>query len=80
MKRRRGQGRGPLVILALILAASAALRLGSGVGAAMATGAEEPVAEVMPVTPLGRSAGRVLPSCSTAAPVEAKVSTEVRVI
>jgi flagellar motility protein MotE (MotC chaperone) len=36
MIRRRATGRGPLVILALILAASAALRLGSGVGAALA--------------------------------------------
>ena len=36
MMRRKAGGRGPLVILALILAASAALRLGSGVGAALA--------------------------------------------
>ena len=37
---RRKSGRGALVILALILAASGALRLGAGVGAAMANSAE----------------------------------------
>ena len=38
---RRKMGRGALVILALILASSGALRIGSGVGAAMANAAAE---------------------------------------
>ena len=38
---RRKTGRGALVILALILASSGALRIGSGIGAAMASAAED---------------------------------------
>lgn len=44
---RRKSGRGALVILALVLASSGALRLGSGFGAAMANNAEKD-----PSTPL----------------------------
>jgi hypothetical protein len=38
---RRKTGRGALVILALVLASSGALRIGSGIGAAMANAAED---------------------------------------
>jgi flagellar motility protein MotE (MotC chaperone) len=48
MTRRRAGGRGPLVILALILGASAALRLGSGVGVALANAPDEMTTEVVP--------------------------------
>ena len=49
MIRRRAGGRGPLVILALILAASAALRLGSGVGAALANAPDVTTESVPPM-------------------------------
>ncbi len=45
--RRRKAGRGILVILSLILASAGALRLGSGIGAALANSAVEPSAAPM---------------------------------
>jgi flagellar motility protein MotE (MotC chaperone) len=58
MKRRKVGTRGPLFILAFILAASAALRLGSGVGVALANGTPEmhpddpSIPETCPAPPL----------------------------
>jgi flagellar motility protein MotE (MotC chaperone) len=49
--RRKAAGRGPLVILALILAGSAALRLGSGVGVALANAPDNQAETVEPSTP-----------------------------
>ncbi len=50
MGRKRG-GRGTVYILALLLAASSALRLGSGVGKALAGTPEEKAASVVPAEP-----------------------------
>jgi flagellar motility protein MotE (MotC chaperone) len=61
--RRAGRksGRGALVILALILASSGALRLGAGVGQAMANGAEHDTSEPLncPVPPAALAAALV---------------------
>ena len=45
MNRRRRAGQGALFIVAMLFASSGALRLGSGVGAALARADETPVAE-----------------------------------
>lgn len=58
---RRRSGRGALVILSLVLAASGALRLGAGVGAAMANSAADDTTEPLncPVPPAALAAALV---------------------